>query len=235
MSKSYGQFCPVAQAAEILAERWTPLVIRELLAGSRRFNEIHRGVPLISPSLLSQRLRTLEDAELVERRKAEDGASDYHLTQAGLELEPVIAGLGKWGKRWARREVRPEEHDPNLLMWDLHRRLRMDRFPNRRIVVHFELTDVSTKQRFYWLVIEDGSVDICMKDPGFEVNLYVTGELRTLTSVWVGDMSLDQAIRQDSIRFSGPRGLSRSFKSSLMLSVFANVERARKSDRVHQG
>lgn len=227
MPKSYGQFCPVAQAAEILAERWTPLVVRELLAGSRRFNEIHRGVPLMSPSLLAQRLRTLEDAGLVQRRVAGDGASEYQVTEAGVELGPVIECLGNWGKRWARREVRQEEHDPGLLMWDLHRRLRVDQFPDRRTVIHFELTDVSSKRRFYWLVIENGAVDVCLKDPGFEVDLYVAGDLKTLTAVWVGDLTLDQAIRRDAIRLSGPRALSRSFKSSLMLSVFANVERAR--------
>lgn len=227
MPKSYGQFCPVAQAAEILAERWTPLVVRELLAGSRRFNEIHRGVPLMSPSLLAQRLRTLEDAGLVLRRAAGDGASEYKVTEAGVELGPVIECLGSWGKRWARREVRPEEHDPGLLMWDLHRRLRVDRFPDQRTVIHFELTDVSSKRRFYWLVIENGAVDVCLKDPGFEVDLYVAGDLKTLTAVWVGDLTLDQAIRRDAIRLSGPRALSRSFKSSLMLSVFANVKRAR--------
>lgn len=227
MSKSYGQFCPVAQAAEILAERWTPLVVRELLTGSRRFNDIHRGVPLMSPSLLSQRLRTLEDAGLVERYATSDGASEYHLTRAGRELGPVIEGLGKWGKRWARREIPPEELDPGLLMWDLHRRLRVDRFPDRRTVVHFEIMDMPAKRRYYWLVVDGATVDICLKDPGFDVDLHVAADLKTLTAAWIGDESLNRAIDEGAIRLTGPRSLCRQFKSSLMRSVFADVKRAR--------
>jgi len=232
MSKSYGQFCPVAQAAEILAERWTPLVVRELLAGSRRFNDIHRGVPLMSPSLLSRRLRTLEDAGLVRRCAGDDGASEYQLTQAGRELGPLIEGLGKWGKRWVGREARSHELDPGLLMWDMHRRLQLERLPERRTVVHFELTDVPSKRRYYWLVIEGGGVDVCLKDPGFTVDLYVAGDLRTLTVVWTGDVSLNQAVRRGAVRLSGPQRLVRQFKSALMLSAFANIQRAPDSDRV---
>lgn len=227
MSKSYGQFCPVAQAAEILAERWTPLVIRELLTGSHRFNDIHRGVPLMSPSLLSQRLRSLVDAGLIERHELSNGPNEYHLTEAGRELGPVLEGLGKWGKRWARLEVRPEELDPGLLMWDLHRRLRVDRLPDRRTVIHFEITDMPAKQRYYWLVVERATVDVCLKDPGFGVDLHVAADLKTLTAVWVGDVSLNRAIDADAIRLAGPGSLCRQFKSSLMLSAFAGVKRAR--------
>lgn len=226
MTKSYRQFCPVAKAAEIIAERWTPLVIRELLAGSHRFNDLRRGVPLISPSLLSQRLKFLEDQGLVERRVTANGeAADYHLTRAGEELLPVIEALGTWGKRWVRREAEAEDLDPGLLMWDIHRRLNVDRFPDRRSVLKFELTDVPSKARNYWLVIDHGKVDICLKDPGFEVDLYIAVDLRTLTAVWLGDTTLDKATRSDAMVLHGQRPMIRHFKMSLKLSVFAAIER----------
>jgi DNA-binding HxlR family transcriptional regulator len=216
----------VAKAAEIIAERWTPLIIRELLAGSHRFNDLRRGVPLMSPSLLSQRLRFLEDQGLIERRPDPGGdASEYHLTRAGEELLPVIEALGAWGKRWVRREAESDDLDPGLLMWDIHRRLNIDRFPERRSVLKFELTDVPSKGRNYWLVIDQGKADICLKDPGFEVDLYITVDLRTLTAVWLGDMTLDKATRGDAMVLHGSRDMIRHFKAGLKLSMFANVER----------
>lgn len=226
MPKGYGQFCPVAQASEILAERWTPLVIRELLCGSHRFNDIHRGVPLMSPSLLSQRLKRLEDAGVVVRHRGTgETATEYRLTHAGQALGPVIEGLGSWGKRWARRKIPREELDPGLLMWDIHRRLVIEKFPEGRTVLHFELTDVPSRRRYYWLVIDRGTVDVCLKDPGFEVDVYINTDLATLTDVWMGDLPLDTALEKEWIRLSGPRALTRRFRSWLMLSEFAGVER----------
>lgn len=226
MTRSYRQFCPVAKAAEIVAERWTPLIIRELLAGSHRFNDLRRGVPLMSPSLLSQRLKSLEDQGLVERRADSDGdAGDYHLTQAGEELLPVIEALGTWGKRWVRREAASDDLDPGLLMWDIRRRLNVERFPDRRSVLKFEVTDVPGKGCNYWLVIDHGKADICLKDPGFEVDLYISVDVRTLTGVWLGDMTLDKATRTDAMMLHGPREMIRHFKKGLKLSVFAGIER----------
>lgn len=224
MRRSYGQFCPVAKAAEIVAERWTPLVIRELLAGSHAFNELRRGVPLMSPSMLSKRLKFLEDEGLLEKRANNGG--EYYLTRAGRELMPVIESLGTWGKRWVRREAGADDDlDAGLLMWDLHRRLRFDRFPSRRTVLHFELTDMPSEARNYWLVIDQGKVDICLKDPGFDVDLHIAVDLETLTEVWLGDRPLEKAIRSGALDLHGPRDLIRRFKSSLELSVFADVER----------
>lgn len=225
MVRSYRQFCPVAKAAEIVAERWTPLVIRELLAGSHRYNDLRRGVPLMSPSLLSQRLKFLEDEGLVERRRDGEGVA-YHLTRAGTELMPVIEALGTWGKRWVRREAgSADDLDPGLLMWDIHRRLRIDRFPSRRTVLRFDLTDAPSKARYYWLVIDRGKVDVCLKDPGFEVDLYIAVDLATLTGIWLGDYPLDKAIRAAAIDLHGPPDLIGRFKTWLMLSVFADIER----------
>lgn len=226
MAKSYRQFCPVAKAAEIVAERWTPLVIRELLSGSHHFNDLRRGVPLMSPSLLSQRLKFLEDQGLVERHADPDGEGvEYRLTRAGEELLPVIEALGTWGKRWVHREVKSADLDPGLLMWDIHRRLHIDQFPVQRTVLRFELLDVPSKGRFYWLVIDRGKVDICLKDPGFEVDLYIAADVETLTMVWLGDIPLNRAIREQTIKLHGPKKLVQQFKSWLALSAFAHIER----------
>jgi len=226
MVREYRQFCPVAKAAEIVAERWTPLVIRELLSGSHRFNELRRGVPLMSPSLLSQRLSTLEDAGIVARHTHGDGGVEYRLTRAGEELLPVVEALGTWGKRWIRREVNADDRDPGLLMWDIHRRLHIERFPARRTVLRFELTDVPPRRRFYWLVVHNQRVDICLRDPGFEVNLYIATDTRTLTAVWLGDSSLEQAMGNNTVRCHGPRASIRQLGSWLALSAFAHVDRA---------
>lgn len=227
MTRSYRQFCPVAKAAEILAERWTPLVIRELLCGSKHFNDLRRGLPLMSPSLLSQRLKYLEEQGLVERRcDATGSGSEYRLTRAGQELQPVVEELGTWGKRWVRREItQTDDLDPGLLMWDIHRRLQVDRFPERRTVLRFELTDVPTTRRFYWLVIDHGTVDICLKDPGFEVDLYIAVDLATLTGIWLGDIPLERAIRRRALELGGSPPLRRQFQHWLQLSPFAHVKR----------
>ncbi|ATJ81897.1 winged helix-turn-helix transcriptional regulator [Halomonas beimenensis] len=230
MGKGYGQFCPVAKAAEIVAERWTPLVMRELLCGSRHFNDLRRGVPRMSPSLLSQRLKRLEDEGLVARSAADGGGSTYHLTDAGEALRPVIEALGTWGKRWVRRTTTAEDLDPDLLMWDLHRRLHLDRLPPRRTLVRFEFTDMPAPRRFYWLILEAGQADVCLKDPGFGIDLYVAVSLPVMTAVWLGDTPLDVARRTGELDIRGPGELRRGFLDGLRLSPFAGIERERPSD-----
>jgi DNA-binding HxlR family transcriptional regulator len=136
--RGYGQFCPVAQAAEVITERWTPLVIRELLSGSHRFNDIQRGVPLMSPALLTKRLKNLELCAIIERRSLAGGGHEYHLTQAGEELRPWVELMGVWGQRWVRRPVTPEEADPALLMWDMRRSINVEQLPDKRVVVRFD-------------------------------------------------------------------------------------------------
>ncbi len=182
---SYGQFCPVAQALEVVGERWTLLIVRELCCGDYRFNEIMNGVPLMSRSLLSQRLKTLEEAGLVARRLREGSSShEYYLTPAGRELEPIVVGLGSWGHRWARQKPDDEELDPVLLMWDLRRNLDLERIPERQTVVMFWFRDVASKRSRYWLRIERPEVELCLTQPGFEVELTVETTLRTMVDVW---------------------------------------------------
>ena len=225
MAKTYGQFCPVAKASEILAERWTPLVVRELLSGSTRFSELRRGVPLMSPALLSQRLKRLEDEGLV-RRHAEGEATRYELTRAGRELMPVVEAIGSWGKRWVRREVDADDLDAGLLMWDIHRRLHINRFPQCRTVLAFDLRDMPSASRFYWLVVEREQVDICLKDPGYPVDLRIEVDLGTMTEIWLGDLPMAEAIQTGKLRLDGPVDLAHRFRTWLKLSVFSDIERA---------
>jgi DNA-binding HxlR family transcriptional regulator len=229
--KGYGQFCPVAKAAEVFAERWTPLVLRELVCGSHRFNHLHRGVPLMSRTLLAQRLAQLEDAGIVRSEARANGRGrEYFLTPAGEELRPLIDRLGEWGQRWARKQVRPEDLDAGLLMWDIHRRVNTDRLPDRRVVVRFDFRAVPKTVRrppTYWLILEHRDVDLCLKDPGFEIDLAVNADLVALTKAWMGDVRLADAMRAGLVRVEGPTALVRAFPGWLALSGFAEVERPR--------
>ncbi len=227
--RGYGQFCPVAMACEVFAERWTPLVLRELVSGSRRFNDIHRGVPLMSRTLLARRLRALEDAGVLEGRPLGRGRGrEYRLTPAGEEFGGVIARLGRWGQRWARGRTDPENLDVALLMWDVRRRVAVERLPRRRLVVRFDFRGVPARcrgQRTFWLVLDRPHVDLCLKDPGFPVELVVGADLAAFTRVWLGDVSFAAAVRAEEIRLDGPRALVRAFPAWLRLGVFAGVER----------
>jgi DNA-binding HxlR family transcriptional regulator len=221
----YGQFCPVAMASEVLTERWTPLVVRELMAGSTRFNDIRRGLPLMSPSLLSKRLKTLERVGVVERRPARDSqAVEYTLTPAGEELRPIVVAMGVWGQRWARGDVRARHMDASLLMWDIHRSIDVDALPPRRVVVHFHLRGSSDRQSRFWLVLDDGTADICLTDPGFDVDLYVEGHVRTMVNYWLGHVEFAEAVRSGDLVVTGPRGLARDFPTWFTRSYFATVQ-----------
>jgi len=185
MPESYGQFCPVAQAAEVLTERWTLLVVRELLMGSTRFNELQRGVPRMSSSLLSKRLRELERSGLItkERLDGERGHA-YRLTPAGEALGPLVVSLGTWSRDFLKREISAEEADPALLMWDMRRSLRLERLPQERLVTFFRYRDAEDGKRAWWLVAQDSGADICFTDPGFSIDLQVDAETRAMAEVW---------------------------------------------------
>lgn len=224
--KGYGQFCPVSRAAEILAERWTPLVIRELLAGSVRFNDLQRGVPRMSSSLLSRRLRELEDAGIVERRK-EGGARGhvYGLTQAGWDLRPIIDGMGHWAQRWVRSDLVAKENlDPDILMWDIRRGISTDGMPGgRRIVVQFRFSGVPVARRHYWIVFDKGEADLCIRDPGFDVDLLVISHVRTLTEIWLGHVTIRAALRGQRLQLEGARKDVEAFTSWFALSCYAST------------
>jgi DNA-binding HxlR family transcriptional regulator len=224
----YGQFCPVAVACEVFAERWTPLIVRELFAGSRRFSEIRRGMPLISRALLTQRLRHLEDVGVVESRPIGRGR-EYRLSQAGAEFHGIIEGLGNWGQRWVHGRASAENLDASLLLWNMRRRLAVDRLPDRRVVVRFDFRGVPAGRGpvTAWLVVTRKDVDVCLKDPGYGVDLVVAAELGTFTRVWLGDVAFEQAVRSRRISLEGPRELVRAFPGWLLLSHYAGVARPR--------
>jgi DNA-binding HxlR family transcriptional regulator len=224
MEGSYRQFCPVAMASEILCARWTPLVLRELIAGSSRFNDLRRGLPRMSPALLSRRLKELREAGIVERVEAagEPGAHEYRLTEAGRQLAPVIEAIGFWGQRWVETEASLKNLDPSLLMWDIRRNVRADPPPAARTVVQFRYPELAEADRAWWLVVEpDGAVDLCVLDPGFDVDLYLVTDLRTLTAAWMGILPLAEAVADGRIRLTGDEGLARAFCGWLRLSPFA--------------
>jgi DNA-binding HxlR family transcriptional regulator len=222
MADGYGQFCPVAQAAEVLTERWTLLVVRELLMGSTRFNDIQRGVPRMSSSLLSKRLRELERGGVVTRRPLEgERGHSYELTPAGEALGPLVVSLGTWSRDHLKREVTDEEADPALLMWDLRRSLRLDRLPEERVVAFFRYRDAEDGKRAWWLVAEPAGADLCFSDPGFAIDLDIDAEARAMAEVWLGKTDLGAAMRSRRIQVRGPEHIVRSLPDWLGLSTFA--------------
>lgn len=218
----YKQFCPVAMAAEVLCTRWTMVLLRELLAGSTRFNDLRRGVPRMSPTLLAQRLRDLEQAGIVARCavKSEKSVFEYKLTESGEELRPLIIAMGTWGQRWVESQLSLRNLDPSLLMWDMRRNLNPAPLPNQRVVVQFIYHDLPKSKQDWWLVVEpDGEVDLCWSEPGFEVDLFVTTDLRTMTAIWMGLQSVQES--KKSIKFDGNRKLQNTMQTWLGLSPFA--------------
>lgn len=225
MAGGYGQYCPLALAAERLCQRWTVLIISRLIDGCSHFNEIHRGVPRISPSLLSRRLAELEYAGIVERKKtANGGGCEYFLTEAGKDLEPIIDTMAVWGQHWAR-DMTTDDLDPGFLAWSMHRRLDTSAMPPGRTVIAFEFSGAPRDCRRFWLINDHGTVDMCLKPPGFEVDLYVYANLRRFIETWRGFRDLRRELRTGHIRLHGPRPLEKQFPAWLMLSALAPYPR----------
>lgn len=226
MGASYHQFCPVAKAMELLDERWTLLIVRELASGSEHFNELRRGLPRISPSLLSRRLHQLVRAGVVDKSDtaATGGQVRYTLSAAGWELRPIVEALGRWGVRWIG-ELGDADLDPQLLLWDIHRNVDHAAVPPGRTVVHFAFPDVAAAKRHWWLVITDREVDVCDADPGHPVTVTVSGRLRSLVEIWRGDVTWNQALQAGEVTVDGPSPLRRAVPAWFTLSAFAVVPR----------
>ena len=225
---SYKQFCPVAMAAEILCTRWTVVLLRELVAGSTRFNELRRGVPRMSPALLSKRLVELEDAGIVARERLPGSAAidAYRLTEAGRDVQAVVEAIGNWGQKWVETEPSLENLDAELLMWDMRRNLNTEPIPERRVVIEFVYPEQPPAQRKWWLIVEpDHEVDLCHIDPGFDVDLYATVDLRTMTEIWMGLRTVANAMDRDALVLVGRSDLVDSMQSWLGLSPFAAQEK----------
>lgn len=211
--RGYGQYCPISRAVEILGERWSLLIVRDLICGTTRFNDLARGNPGLSRTLLSKRLRQLERAGIVEH--VDDR---YRLTDAGRDLEPIVMGLGAWGARWAFGEPRAEELDPELLMWWVHDRLDLSPLPDGRVVLEFDFRD---ERRRFWIVRDGAGPSVCTADPGFDVDVRIESDLPTLYRVWLGRQDLRAALRAGDIGMHGPSALVRRMPDVLRLSVIA--------------
>ncbi|MGX9432364.1 MULTISPECIES: winged helix-turn-helix transcriptional regulator [Bradyrhizobium] len=225
MSTDYGQFCPVAKASEIFANRWTPLIVRELMAGSLSFSDIHRGVPLISRAVLVARLRELQNYGVIDRRPRSDGAGhEYWLTPAGEDLRAVVEALGQWGMTHTRDRIKRSDLDPALLIWGLRRRVDLSALPDRRIVLRFEFSGVPasrTKFRIMWLILGRSGVDVCMKDPGFAVDLTLRGNIRDYVEVYLGHRKWRDAART-ALQFDGDQRIARAFPVWLRFETVSN-------------
>ncbi|MFO1202117.1 MAG: helix-turn-helix domain-containing protein [Tabrizicola sp.] len=222
---SYGQFCPVSMAAEILCSRWTIVLLREMLCGSTRFNDLRRGLPRMSPTLLSKRLKELELAGVIQSVPTAMGTSEYRLTEAGEELRPIVIGIGNWGQAWVESRLSLRNLDPTLLMWDMRRNLSPEPLPPRRCTIQFLYPELAPANRNFWLVVESGDVDLCHTDPGFDVDLLVTSSLKTMTSIWMGLSRLESEVRSGHVQLDGDPAIGRAMQQWLKLSVFAQVER----------
>lgn len=222
--QGYGQFCPIARAAEVLATRWTPLVVRELYFGSSQFNELRRGLPRISTALLSQRLKELEQNGLVECTPAGPGPGHvYRLTEAGRALFPVLESMGRWAQEHSRDDMTKDENlDPDLLMWNIRRRVTRTGIPEgQRFVVSFHFLGVPAARSRFWLLFGDAGTEVCLRDPGFETGLTVTTHIRTLTEIWLGHLPLASAIRTRALMLEGEREHVRAFPNWFNLSILA--------------
>jgi DNA-binding HxlR family transcriptional regulator len=205
----------------VFAECGTPLILREPLAGSHRFSQLQRGLPGIPRALLTQRLRSLQRAGLIERRPTRAGRGwVYHLSSAGVSFRPVVEALGRWGHQWAAEQLRPDNLDAGLLMWFLRRRVRVDRLPAERVTVQFEFRDAD--KRCFWLVLHRPEVDLCLADPGFDTDLCVTSDVRAFTRVYLGQVSIAQALGDESVTVVGRSDLRRAFSGWIGLSPFAS-------------
>lgn len=220
----YGQYCPIAIAAEVMAERWTPLVLRGLFCGASRFNDIQASVPRMSSALLARRLKELEAAGILEKRPTRTGKGhEYALTASGRELFPALDAMGVWAQTWLRREItRDDNLDPDVLMWEVRRMaLNAGERADERRVVEFTLEGVPAEKRFYWLVFEKGDIDICVQDPGHEIDLWVEAHIRTLIEIWLGFDTLTAALEAGRLLLDGARAEQDAFRRWFHLSHFA--------------
>lgn len=219
----YGQFCPVAKATEIIGEKWTLLIIRELLMGGSRFNELQRGLSLISPTILSRRLDTLSEHGLVVKKKIPGQRGyEYFPTVSCQELLPIIRNLGNWGMRWARSNLTEKDYDVELLMLYLKRSINADKLIGKETVIRFIFTDIDTYPE-WWLVVTGEDLDLCVKNPGKDVDVYFTSTVKTMVDIWMGDNAYKKAIRDGDLKIVGEKTLTRNVTAWMSNSIFTDL------------
>ena len=222
-----GSLCPAVKAADIVGDKWVLLILRELFLGTTRYNDFQRGIPRISPTVLSKRLKQLEaNGVLIKKTTAGQKSTEYRLTKSGRELGPVIDQLSRWGLRWARRRIAEEDVDVAGFMWDFHRTLKVDELPDGETVFAVQFTDLTECSK-WWLVVEGDVVDLCTDDPGKDVDLYLSGTLAAFVEVWMGDLDIKAARESESILFTGADYLLRSSSRWFPKSIYADVRPAR--------
>jgi DNA-binding HxlR family transcriptional regulator len=222
----YGQFCPVAKATEIVGERWTLLIVRELMLGTCRFNDFQRALSRISPTLLNQRLKSLEAQGIViKKKKSGRQGYEYRLSASGKELAPLVETLAIWGMRWARGQMTDAELDVEFLMWDLQRRLQTEHLPGGETIICFIFAELGSLKN-WWMVVNEDNVDLCTQDPGKDVDIYIESTVRALAEVWKGDVELKKALADGGIKTHGVRVLERSISKWLGLCLYKDVRPA---------
>ena len=222
----YKQFCPIAKASELLGDKWTLHIIREALVGAKRFNELERGLGRISPAMLTKRLNELVINGLLIRKKISgQKGHEYFLTQAGRELAPLIRQLGDWGMRWARGQMENSELDVELLMLYLVRSIKTEKLPGGETIVQFNFVDLK-KLGKWWIVVHDRDVDVCLQDPGRDVDVWFVTDLRTMIEVWMGDITYKQAIRGRRLKVIGPQSLTGNITNWMANSIYSGIPQA---------
>lgn len=218
-----GSLCPAAKSAEIIGDKWILLILRELLFGASRFNDFQRALPRISPTILSKRLRQMEKSGLIIRKTSSgDKTKEYRLTRCGRELAPIIEHMGKWGLRWARRRIREEDLDVGSFMWDFHRTLNVEELPDGETVICVKFSDLNTCNT-WWLIVNDKVADLCIDDPGKDVDLYIASNFEPLVEIWMGDVAVKKAVAENGVMLTGAAHLIRSADAWFPRSIMADV------------
>ncbi len=221
--EKYCQFCPVAKAAEILCEKWVILVLRELMMGSTRFGQLRSGLPKISPSILSRRLKTLEEQEIIVRsKKPESSGYEYYLTKSGEELRSIVLGFGAWGHKWAKNKISNDDLDAGFLLWDMRRRLNIEYFQGQRVVMHIEFSEQSSRDRYWWMVVDNNEVDLCFEDTGHEPDITIITTLEVMTNIWLGYDKLETIKRDGKMKIFGSKEHIKNVSQWIGRSTFAD-------------
>ena len=204
--EKYYQFCPIAKAAEILCEKWVILILRELMMGSTRFGQLRHGLPKISPSILSKRLKMLEEQGIILRsKKSGNSGYEYHLTESGEELRSIVLGFGTWGHKRAKNKISSEDLDAGFLLWDMRRRLKVEYFKDKKFVIHIEFSEQSNRDRYWWMVIDNNEIDLCFEDTGHEPDITIITTLETMTNIWLGYEKLETMMRNGQMKIFGSK------------------------------